>query len=269
MSVKQDAFDTSSIEEEEQPNVLQSTTTELSLPVSLKAEAACDALSVSVLAHHCLREIDKYRRGEPWTDEDGLELLCRATVQEDQKAWTWVLHCCSGLVHGWQRRHPMREVACRLESVENDVAQAFERFWQATTLTQRVEFNMLAATSQYLHASLNGAILDTLRTYARPEEVTLPDLGEPYMEDTTDSSEVWETLQTILSNEREQRLAYLLFHCDLKPREIIHFCQEEWSDVREIYRLRRNIMDRLLHNADQLRWRSASEAQVDIRFIHT
>ena len=66
------------------------------------------------------------------------------------------------------------------------------------------------------------------------------------MEDGTDNSEVWEILQMILSNPREQRLAYLLFHCGLKPREIIHYCPQEWSNVQEIYRLRRNILERVL-----------------------
>ena len=75
------------------------------------------------------------------------------------------------------------------------------------------------------------------------------------MEDETSSSEVWELLQTMLPNGREQRLAYLLYHCGLKPREIVRFCPQEWNDVQEIYRLRRNILERLLRNADQLRWR--------------
>ncbi len=69
------------------------------------------------------------------------------------------------------------------------------------------------------------------------------------------SSEVWEVLQTMLSNEREQRLAYLLFYCGLKSREIVRFCPQEFRDVQEIYRTRRSIMERLLRNADQLRWR--------------
>ena len=59
----------------------------------------------------------------------------------------------------------------------------------------------------------------------------------------------------MLPGEREQRLAYLLYHCGLKPREIVRFCPQEWSDVKEVYRMRRNIMERLLHHADQLRWR--------------
>lgn len=248
--MKQDVFETSNVEEEEQRTALQSTT-------SFLKEAAC-SLSVSVLVSHCQREIDTYRRGEPWIDAYGLELLRRATVQGDQAAWIGVQHCFSGLVHSWLCHHSMREIACRLESEENYVVQTFERFWQATNLNQQLEFNSLAAALKYLRASLNGVILDTLRTYARPREVPLPESGEgwePHVEDNTDSSEVWETLQTMLSNERELRLAYLLFHCGLKPREIIRFCPQEWGDVQEIYRIRHNIMERLLHNADQLCWR--------------
>jgi len=60
--------------------------------------------------------------------------------------------------------------------------------------------------------------------------------------------EVWDILKTILSNPREQRPANLLFHCGLKPEEIVHCFSQEFSDVREIYRLRRNIVERLLHN---------------------
>ena len=73
------------------------------------------------------------------------------------------------------------------------------------------------------------------------------------MEDQIDSNEIWEILQTILPGAREQRLAYLLYHCGLKPREIVRFCPREWNDVQEIYRLRRNILERLLRDANQQR----------------
>jgi hypothetical protein len=256
--MKQDVFETTNVVDEEQRITLQVAPIEPALPVSSFKETAFNALSIEALAEQCSREIDNYCKSEPWTDEYGLELLRRAIVQGDQEAWVGVQHCFSGLVRRWLRRHPKREVAYRLESEENYIAQTFERFWQATALTRHVEFMTLAAALQYLRASLNGVILDTLRAYARPREVTLPEpgeAGEPYMEDVNGSSEVWETLQTMLPDEREQRLAYLLFHCGLKSREIMRFCPQEWSDVREIYRLRRSIMERLLRNADQLRWR--------------
>ena len=125
-------------------------------------------------------------------------------------------------------------------------------------MTQKVSFNTLAAALRYLHLSLNGVILDTLRAYARSREVPLPEPGEPgepHIEDITSDSEVWEIIQTMLPDKREQRLAYLIFHCGLKAREIVRFLPHEWSDVHEIYRMRRSITERLLRNADQLRWR--------------
>jgi hypothetical protein len=186
-------------------------------------------------------------------------------MQGNQEAWECVQQCFGGMVRVWLRRHPKRDAACRLEREENYVAQAFERFWQATALNQRVEFGTLAAALQYLRASLNGAILDMLRAYARPREVSLPgpgEPGEPLVEDSTDASEVWEILGMILSNPREQRVAYLLFYCGLKPREIVRFCPQEWGDVQEIYRLRCTIMERLFCNVDQLRWWFNSETLV-------
>jgi hypothetical protein len=234
-----------------------STPAERSTPVSLMSSPMSSEMSVPVLAAHCLRELSNSRQGEPCTETYAVELFRRATVQGNQEAWAWV-HCCFGeVVRGWLRRHPSREAACRLESEEHYVAQAFERFWQATVSNQRLEFSRLAAALQYLRACLHGAILDRLRASARAGEVGLPEPGEsgkPQVGDSAGSSEAWGVLKTILPNVREQRLAYLLFHCGLKPREIIHFYPQEFSDVSEIYRLRRTMLEQLLCNADHLPW---------------
>ena len=256
--MKQKVLDTLCVADEDQRLALQDTCTEQLSPAFVRKETSGKVLSIPQLAAQCLKEIDNYHRGEPYTDVYGVELLRRATLLGDPEAWEWMQHCFSGLVLGWLRRHPYRETACRLENEENYVAQTFERFWQATALTQKVAFNTLAAALRYLRLSLNAAILDTLRAHARSREVSLPEPGEPgepYTEDITSSSEVWEILQTMLSDKREQRLAYLLFYCGLKAREIVRFLPHEWSDVYEIYRIRRSITERLLRNADQLRWR--------------
>ena len=161
--------------------------------IALKSESVLSSMSLCELATLCQMEIDQYRRGEQPTDGYALELLHRALMQGDHVAWEWILHCFSGLVIGWLQRHPNRIVACRLESEETYVAQAFERFWETTSLTKPREFNTLAAALQYLQACLNAAILDTLRAYARPREIPLPEpgeVGEPHMEDTSDSSEL-------------------------------------------------------------------------------
>src|SRR5205807_9720565 len=134
------------------------------------------------------------------------------------------------MVRGWLRRHPSKVAVLRLESEENYVAITFSRFWQATSLNQKVEFRTLIAALQYLRASLHGTILDTLRAFKLPKEVTLLEMGEPVEflgVDHVDSSEAWRMLQLKLSDQRELRLAYLLYHCGLKPREIVYFCAQE------------------------------------------
>jgi hypothetical protein len=260
--MKDDGGEFFAIDKEELPAAQLNIPSASNKPVELANEN--DTLSVSALVDLCREEIQSYRRREPSNGAHGLELLRRAIERGNQDAWAGLQQCLEESVRGWLRCHPHRGVAWRWESEENYVALAFERFWQATA-RQQVVFKTFAGALAYLRASLHGAILDTLRSYSRPREISLPEPGEPgepYVEDRIDSSEVWEILQKMLPSEREQRLAYLLYHCGLKPREIVRFCQEEWSDIQEIYRLRRNILERLLRNANQFRWRFHLQEQV-------
>jgi hypothetical protein len=155
------------------------------------------------------------------------------------------------MVLGWLHDHPSREVACSRESEEHYVALAFERFWQAA-LQRQVVCKTLTEVLVSLRASLNGAILETLRTSSRPREVLRPGTGEPHMQNSPGSRETWDTLQTLLSDQREQRLAYLLYHCGLKPREVVRCCPQEWRDIQEISCLRHIILERLLRHVNQL-----------------
>src|SRR5260370_36860141 len=148
----------------------------------------------------------------------------------------------------WLHTHPSKEAAWSFESEEHYVGLAFERFRRAA-IEGQVACETQASALVYLRASLNGTILDSLRAYSRPRAVPVPLPGAPsgpYFEDRTTSLELWEILQKVLPSERERRLAYLLYHCGLGPREMVQFCQEEWSGVHEVARLRRSILERLM-----------------------
>jgi hypothetical protein len=183
---------------------------ESSFPASSMSEGR---VQLSELVEQCQREINASGRGDAPTDVSGVKLLRRATLDGDQEARASFQQCLGEVVSGWLRRHPRWDAAARLDSEENYVTQAFTRFWQATT-QQRLEFDTLAAALGYLRASLNGALLETLRTASRPGEVSLPEpdeAGEPHVEDRAASLQVWELLQSILPNTWEQRLASLLY----------------------------------------------------------
>jgi hypothetical protein len=212
-------------------------------------------MSGPALVARCLWEINSYRRGEIQDIPYCLELFHRARVQHDDVALGALRQCFGEFVRDWIRRHPQKEVICRFESEEYYAALAFERFWQAVIHHQELEFGTLTVALAYLQASLNGVILDTLRTYSQSSKVAFletDDAGEPVVENDEHGGTLWEIIQRMLPNEHEQRVAYLLFQCGLQPGEIVRGNPQEFSDVQEVARVRRNIIARLVQSGSNL-----------------
>ncbi len=58
---------------------------------------------------------------------------------------------------------------------------------------------------------------------------------------------LWQRVEGVLANAREQRVAYLLFHCGLTPQEIVQRCTREFPEIQEVLSLRYIIMKKLVH----------------------
>jgi len=214
-------------------------------------------MTLAELADRCTSEIAKYGRKEPHDDQYCLEIFRRAMVENNSDAWEVLHQRFSGILLSWVRRHPQREAAYNCDNEKNYVDRAFRRLWVRTMRGEGLEFSSLAGALRFLHTCLNSDIIDTLRSQLRPEEAQWPEAGfpeEPVAEDPDSGRERWEAIKSLLPSGREQRLAYLLYYCGLKPRQIIQYCPGEFSDVQEIFRLTRNILDRLRRNKDRLRW---------------
>jgi hypothetical protein len=188
-----------------------------------------------------------------------LELFRHALVDQTDQAWAGLQQCFSATIRRWLQSHPSRDVALRQDSAENYVAQTFARFWSAVH-HQEIEFTSLPAALSYMRATLNGLIMDTVRAHLRQRarEVPLPEPGwgaEPFEEEASglEEQQMWESIGSLLADERERRLAYLIYHCGLKPREIVLRCPQEFADVKEVYRLNHNVVERLRRNRDRLR----------------
>lgn len=232
-------------------------------------------MHLDALTDCCMNEVNKYRRGEVYDDTYCLEIFRRAIVQQDERAWEVLMARFHDTVMSWLRRHPSAELVCQFENEQYFVDRAFERFWHSTVQKRHMEFATVGTALTYLKACLNSEILDTLRAQRRAREVPLPDVGfsehahwqekeasrqensftEPEVKESDEGNELWEAMENLLPDERERRVAYLLYYCNLKPREIVRYCPEEFSDVKEVYYLGRNIIDRLKRNSDKLRWR--------------
>ena len=114
------------------------------------------------------------------------------------------------------------------------------------------EFNTLATVLRCLCANLHGLIIDALR-----EPVSTKVTGVTGSHSTgalcnlAETQQVWSNLQASLSNERERRVANLLFSCGLKPKDIVDTYPQEFGDVREISRVRLTMME-LICNLQQI-----------------
>ena len=119
---------------------------------------------------------------------------------------------------------------------------------------QQIVFSTLADALLSLRTYLNSVLLDALRASSRSHAIMLLRRSESEQSRVTSSnqSEVWEMLRSMLPDVREQRLAYLLFHCGLKPKDIVHTYPQEFPDVEEIACLRLRLIQRLLDREDQL-----------------
>jgi hypothetical protein len=225
--------------------------------MNIQVDQPLGEMSLMMLAESCAQEINKHRHNEPSDERYGLEIFRRAVALHDNDAWAILQIQFAENVRFWLARHTCRDAALRHESEQDYIAHAFRRFWLAVS-EQTLTFTSLAGALRYLRLCLHCAIMDTLRAYAHARLEALPEQGhpdEPQVEDRYHESELWEIIRNLLTNERERRVAYLHFHCNLKPREIMRYCASEFSSEEEIYRIKRNIMERIMRNIDKIRWR--------------
>lgn len=224
--------------------------------MAIQMDEALEGLPLAMLLELSMRELHQYRGKALCEAVYTVELVRRALVEQSDEAWAAFQECFAEPIRAWLHSHPYSDVALRRDTDENYIAQTFARFWCAVS-GQHMQFSSLPAALNYLHATLNGLLTDTLRSHMRQRtrEVPLLQPGhpeEPTVEQPLESECLWEGIQCLLVNEREKRLFFLLYGCGLKPREVVSRCPQEFNDVKEIYRLNTNIIERLRRNRDRL-----------------
>lgn len=230
--------------------------------MGIRMHEAFQQMDLAELADRCGSEMQKQRRKEAFDDQYCLEIFRRAILQRVDQAWVTLHQRFGETVRIWLRSHHTCDLALMHDSEENYIALTFSRFWYAVR-EQQVEFPTIYAALSYLHATLNGVIIDALRTQRRSKEVALPETDSPdepfSLQEPDNDQAVWQSLQGLIADTREQRVLYLLYYCGLKPREIVARCPQEFSDVKDVYRLNHNILDRLRRNKDRVRWLLGTE----------
>jgi len=216
-------------------------------------------LSLGELARRCREETSQFLRGDTTGGTFCFEIFRRAIREREERAWDAVFAQYRGVVLAWVRRHP----AWRTGREEDAywVNRAFERFWAAVTPEHFATFPNVAALLRYLKLCAHSVLLDDLRSQraASIQSLDSDTSGAGEIGATGDmaamtvgnliGSDLWQVIETELRDETERRVAYLSFVLGLKPREIHEEHPELFGEIADVYRSKRNLLDRLQRNA--------------------
>lgn len=189
--------------------------------------------------------------------EDGenasrMELFRRAICDREDAAWSSIVEQYSGTVLAAIRRHSASH-----QLHEDDIYwinRAFQRFWGAIGPERFGQFAELPAILGYLKMCAVSVLLDDLRASRRaqfapihetsPECAVEPDHGD-LVSGRVDAAALWAAVLEALVSDTERLVAQLSFVGGLSPREIFARHSDRFASVEDVYRVKRNVVDRL------------------------
>jgi len=207
---------------------------------------------ITVLCAAARAQEANFVRGLPSHDAPGVELFRRAIADADEDAWDAVVTLYRGLLIAQSARQVVRGLVA--EDAAFCVDRAFQRFWRATRARGIHEFQDLASILKYLKMCLASVLLDEARARRRQACVSIDDLSPEAYVSTDPSAEVvaniaqvelWNAIDRELRNDAERLVVRLSFAAGLSPREIRALHPDQFPDVSEVYRLKRNLIERL------------------------
>ncbi|HEY4388030.1 MAG TPA: hypothetical protein VGN34_26580 [Ktedonobacteraceae bacterium] len=226
-----------------------------------------EQLSINELARCCAEETNKFLKQSASNDRFCLELFRRAIVKRDDDAWACIYQQYAPLVLTWVTQHQSAATLLGQDGSAPLVNAAFAKFSQALTPVKIDNFDTLAAILKYLKMCVHSVVADEVRSrQARQYEETLDSLAqEPASDDPADdvvsnlsAQGLWQIIQEELNGEDERVLVYLAYVQGMKPSEITSIHRRLFPSVDDVYRIKRNVLERLRRNKRlQLLFRSS------------
>jgi DNA-directed RNA polymerase specialized sigma24 family protein len=204
------------------------------------------------LVKACEEENRRRSRGEAHRDLFSRELFRRAICDREPTAWESLFNLYRGLVTAWVRQHPAAE---RVPAHDDCVNLVFERFWVAVGPDRFSEFPSAASLLKYLKVCVHAVLIDEVRAQRTAQQALssrpLEDGPAAAMEDSAMAAnlltegELWQAITQEVTDGAERLLLYLSAALDLSPRQIHARYPSLYPTVQDVYRMKRNVLDRL------------------------
>jgi DNA-directed RNA polymerase specialized sigma24 family protein len=189
------------------------------------------------------------------TDAIYYELFRRAIEQRDADAWADISRQYRGLLAAWATQSSLRGLLT--EQPEDIADQAFARAWAALSSARFSTFPHIASLLAYLRTCVRATVIDYTREQAgqlravqsiastgvtaAPDQAVLDEL---------DRTEIWRLIAEMTNNPQEQVIVRECLVYALPPREIQARHPDMFDDVMQVYRVKRNLINRFQRNRD-------------------
>jgi DNA-directed RNA polymerase specialized sigma24 family protein len=207
------------------------------------------------------RRADNLRGSVTTTRESALgdavcyELFRRAIEQRDADAWADIGRNYRGLLAAWAAQSSARGL---IDEQPEDIAdQAFARAWAALSSAHFSAFPHIASLLAYLRTCVRATIIDHARDQASQlraaqsiESAVVAAAPEQAVLDELDRTEIWRLIMHMTSNLQEQIIVRESLVYALPPRAIQARHPDMFADVMQVYRVKRNLINRFQRNRE-------------------
>jgi len=224
------------------------------MPCSARPSSAMDLsrMELGALMRSCAVESRLFYSHQDYDPRFAYELFRRALVERSEDAWEHIYQHYFQLVEHWVRRTGAFTVSG--ETSDFFVTAAFTRFWRAIPPERFGSFPSLASLLNYLRRCASCVVIDSARAHSYadvlPEECInwnnqkLSHADEEATE-RVHRAEFWQLINGLLQNEAERVIVRNSFLLGMKPGDIFAERGDLFSDVAEVYSIKRNILVRL------------------------
>ena len=175
-----------------------------------------------------------------------LELFRRAIKERDQEAWSLIYEQYRRIVFSWVSRNPVFYATG--ESAEYFAQDAFMRMWRHLTPEKYDRLTNMRSLMAYLKMCVNSTLIDFMRRQDQPTEELHESLPHPDNASTVermDRGQLWQLVSSQVQNDKEWLVVRGLFVWGYKPNELSEKYDSVFRDVKEVYTIRENVMNRL------------------------